>query len=145
MVEVGRSLWRSSSPFHLLKKDHIKQFVQHHVQIISKEGDSTTSLGNLCLCFITHTVKICSWYSDRISCFLIDDYFYCLVSLAPPKIAWLQLHCTLPSSIYRQYWDPLLSLLVFRMNSPNSLNLFLEDRCSGLSWFYDFYYQYSTS
>ena len=50
MVGVGRNLCGSSSPTLLPKQGHLQQAAQHHVQPglnISREGDSTTSLGSL--------------------------------------------------------------------------------------------------
>lgn len=60
MAEVGRDLWRCSGPTpeqagprtaRLLRAT----FSQH--LSISKDGDSTTSLGSLCQCLITLTVN----------------------------------------------------------------------------------------
>lgn len=59
IVGVGRDLWRSSSPtFHKavpLRKLH--GLVSRRVLNISWEGDFTTSLGSLCQCSDTLTVK----------------------------------------------------------------------------------------
>ena len=50
MVKLGRDLWRSSGPVPLLKQGHPEQAAQDHVQVAFKDpqGDSITSLGNLC-------------------------------------------------------------------------------------------------
>lgn len=50
MHEAWRDHWRSSGPTSLVKKGHLEQDAQHHVQMpfeISRDGDSTTTLGNL--------------------------------------------------------------------------------------------------
>lgn len=57
MGEAGRDL-RSSGPRPLLKQDHVEQAVHDHIQMlqnISKDGDSTASMGNLCQCLVTFT------------------------------------------------------------------------------------------
>ena len=62
MFEIARDHWRSSSPISLLNQGHLKSVAQNYVQMaleISKTGDSTTSLGNLCQCSVTLTVKMC--------------------------------------------------------------------------------------
>lgn len=51
-VEVGRNLWRSSNPTFLLRAVSWGRFLEtlpSLVLIISKDGNSATSLGNLCL------------------------------------------------------------------------------------------------
>ena len=53
MVGVGRDLCGSSSPTLLPKQGHLQQAVLN----ISREGDSTTSLGSLCQCSVTLTEK----------------------------------------------------------------------------------------
>jgi len=58
VVEVGRDL-RSHLLQPLLDQDHPEQVAQAHVLVafeISKEEDSSASLGSLCQCSITHTV-----------------------------------------------------------------------------------------
>jgi len=60
MVGVGRDLCGSSSPTPLQKQDHLQQAAQDRVQAvlnISREGDSTTSLGSLFQCSITFRGK----------------------------------------------------------------------------------------
>jgi len=49
-IEVGRHLWRSSGPSPLLQQEHLEPVVQTHAQLltVSKDGVSTTLLGNLC-------------------------------------------------------------------------------------------------
>lgn len=50
VVEVGRDLWRPSAP---------EQAAQDHVWVVFEnlQGDSTTSLGILCQCSITHKAQ----------------------------------------------------------------------------------------
>jgi len=60
MVGVGRDLCGSSSPTLLPKQGHLQQAAQDLVQVvsnISREGDSTTSLGSLFQCSVTLRVK----------------------------------------------------------------------------------------
>lgn len=51
MAEVGRDRWRSSAPTSLLKQSQLQPLAQDYVQTdlltLSKDGDFTTSLGNL--------------------------------------------------------------------------------------------------
>lgn len=57
MDEAGRDL-RSSGPRPLFMQDHVEQAVHDHIQMlqnISKDGDSTMFLGNLCQCLVTYT------------------------------------------------------------------------------------------
>ena len=51
MVEVGRDFWRLSGPTLLLKQGHPEPVAQDRsirLLNISKDGDPTASLGNLC-------------------------------------------------------------------------------------------------
>jgi len=60
MVEVGRDLCGSSSPTPLPKQGHLQQAAQDRIQVvvnISREGDSTTSLGSLFQSSVTLRVK----------------------------------------------------------------------------------------
>jgi len=60
IAEVGRDLWGASGLIPLLKQGHPELVALDRVQAdlnISKDGDSTTSLGNLCKCLVTLTVK----------------------------------------------------------------------------------------
>jgi len=49
---------------------------------------------------------------------------------APPERAWLGLLCSLPSGLFFVLMRFPLSLLVPRLNSPSSLSLSSEERCS---------------
>jgi len=56
MAAFGRDLYGSSSPAPLTKKGHLQQAAQDLVQVglnISREGDSTTSLGKVFQCSVT--------------------------------------------------------------------------------------------
>lgn len=66
---------------------------------ISRDGQSATPLGNLCV------VKKCFLMLGGITC--VPVCAHCLFSWhwAPLGRAGLHLHCTLPSGIYR-HWDP---------------------------------------
>jgi len=60
MFRVGRDLCGSYSPTLLLKQDHLQQAAWDLVQVglsISREGDSTTSLGSLFQCSATLQIK----------------------------------------------------------------------------------------
>ena len=51
ITEWSRHLWRSSGPTSLLKQGHLEQVARTMLRWllnISKEGDSTTPVGNLC-------------------------------------------------------------------------------------------------
>jgi len=52
VVEVGRDLWRSSGPTHLLKQGHLEQawIMSRQLLSIFNEGNSTTFLGDLFQC-----------------------------------------------------------------------------------------------
>jgi len=58
MVEVGRDLWRSSGASSLLKQGPFEHIIQDCVQVafnISREGDTTTSLGT---CASAHSLSV---------------------------------------------------------------------------------------
>jgi len=64
MFEVGRDLCGSSSPTPLLKQGHLQQAAQdssRRVLNISREGDSTTSLGSLFLFFLCTFAMLEFW------------------------------------------------------------------------------------
>lgn len=59
MVEVGREVWRLSSPSPCKKHGELERVAWNLVQLglsISRGGDSTTSMGNLFQCWTTLTV-----------------------------------------------------------------------------------------
>ena len=61
MAEVGRDLWRSSGPTlpaqSRVNHSWLLRTVSSQLFNISKEGDPTTSLGNLLQCSVCLTVK----------------------------------------------------------------------------------------
>ena len=62
MTEVGRDLQRSSGPSLPLQQGHLEpvllpRAMSRHLLTISKHGDSTSFLDNLCQCSLTHTLK----------------------------------------------------------------------------------------
>jgi len=60
MVEVGRDLWRLLGPSLLLRQGHLEPVVQDcpdDFLSICEDGDFTASLGNLCQCSVTLTMK----------------------------------------------------------------------------------------
>lgn len=58
MAEAGRDFWAHLVQ-HLLKQGHQEEGALHHAWVTfwDLQGDSVASLGNLCQCSITHTVK----------------------------------------------------------------------------------------
>ena len=66
MAEVGRDLWRSLCPSQLPRT------ASRWPLNISEDGDSTTSLGNLCQCLITLTGKKCFlMFRGNLLCFCL--------------------------------------------------------------------------
>lgn len=57
MIEIIRDLWRSSGLRPLLKQGYLEPVAQDHV---SRDEESTTSLGILCWCSVTFTAK--QWF-----------------------------------------------------------------------------------
>ena len=57
MVEVGRDLWRSSSPSPCSSRVTFPRIVCRWLLNISKEGDATTSVGNVFQSSVTLSVK----------------------------------------------------------------------------------------
>lgn len=55
MAEVGRDLWRSFSPTPLPSR--VTRIMSRQVLSISREGNSTASVGNLFQCSVTLTAK----------------------------------------------------------------------------------------
>lgn len=58
IVEVGRKLWRSSSPIPCSEQGQLEQVAQHSVQLgfeYHKDGGSAASLGNVLKCLTTLT------------------------------------------------------------------------------------------
>ena len=84
---------------------------------ISKGGASTTSLGNLCQCFTTLIVK---------NFFLIS--YLNLLYRKSPSPSFL----SAPFKYWKAAIRSLRSLLFSRLNSPNSLSLSSQERCSTL-------------
>lgn len=87
----------------------------------------TASLGNLCQCSADTQYRCSSWCSNRISCVPVCGH--CLLSWhwIPLKRTQFHPHGTLPSGIYRRWWDSPLILLFSRLNSPSSLSLFSQE------------------
>ena len=133
MVDVGRDLGG-----HLVQAPcstratsiHLPTTVSRQLWSLSKDGDSTASLGNLCQCLVTPIVKNCFlMFRGKPPCF----------SLCPLPLV-LSLRTTkkslAPSSLhppfrylYQLVRSP-LSFLVSRLNSPSSLSLASHVRCS---------------
>ena len=73
---------------------------------ISKDGDSTSSLGNLCQCLVTLIMKSCFLMSEGSSC--VSGGVNCFLSCywEPRKRGWLCPFCSFLSVIY---FDKILS------------------------------------
>lgn len=59
MVEVVRKLWRWSGPISLLEHSHLPRTTSRQLLYLSKDGNSTTSLDNLCKCLVSCTMRKC--------------------------------------------------------------------------------------
>ena len=110
ITQVGGCLWGSSRPTPLPTQGPLEQVpktVSRQLLIISKNGDSTTFLGNLCQCSVTLTVKKAFFScSDRTSC--VSGYAHHLWSChwAPLRKAWLTHLHSLSLGIYAHRQDP---------------------------------------
>ena len=73
---------------------------------ISKDGNSTTPLGNLCQCSATLAGKKCFlMFRGNLLCFSLCPLPLVLaLGTAEKSLAWLSLSS--PSSVYRHRWDP---------------------------------------
>lgn len=71
-VEVGRHLWRTSSPTPLLKQDHLELVMQDHVQTGFEylQGGRLHNLSEQPVLVLSHShrKKTVSWHSERASC-----------------------------------------------------------------------------
>lgn len=86
---------------------------------ISKDGDFTAFLGNLCQCLATLTGKTCFLAFTQSLCVSVCTHHLLFCHGAPLKGVSLHPLCTLPSDIYVHWWA--LSLLFLWMKSPSSL------------------------
>ena len=126
MVKVGRDFWNSSSWTLLLKQSHLELVAQDDV---CEDGDSTTSLGNLCQCSVTLTVKLFPDVQREPPAFQFVPIASCPATGHHWKepgslffVALLQIFVTIDETP--------LSLLSSRLNSPSSLSLYPRERCS---------------
>lgn len=92
---------------------------------ISKEGDFTTSLGNLCQCFITHTVWKCFlMFRWKLSSSLCPLPLFLALGTTVKSMAASSFH---PPFSYLYTWIRSPSQLLFsRLNSPSSFCLSLS-------------------
>ena len=108
----------------LLKQDHLKpRTMSRKLLNISRDGDSTTSLCNLCQCLVTLTVTKCFlMFRGNLLCFSLCPLpFYLSLGTTGKSLAPSSCH-----SLFRYLHTLIrfpLSLLFARLNSPNSLNL----------------------
>lgn len=61
-IQIGRHHWRTSGPANLVNQGQLEQVAKDRIQMalrLSKDGDSTASLGCLCQCLVTCTIKKC--------------------------------------------------------------------------------------
>jgi len=133
MVEVGRDLGRSSGPTPCSSRAIYSQSPRtmfRWLLSICKDGDSTTSLGNLCQCLATLTVKKCFLiFRQSLLCFIFVPIAFGPVTghhwKAPGSILFA------PSLQVFQHFDKIpLSLLFSRQNSLSSLSLSSQETCS---------------
>jgi len=124
MLGVGRDLCGSSSPTHLPKQSHLllHRTFSRWVLNISREGDSTTSLGSLFQCSVTLRGK---------KLFLVFRWNFLCLSLCPLPLV-LSLDTTEKSLAPSSRHPPLRYLYTFR-RSPLSLLFFRLNKLSCLS------------
>lgn len=82
VVKFGRDLWLSSAPISPLKQGHLHllpRTMSEGFLNISKNGDSTISLGKLCQCCVTLTVE----KSSLIFRGSLLSFSFCSLSLVP--------------------------------------------------------------
>lgn len=81
------------------------RFASRWLLSVSSKGDSMFSLGNRSQCLVTRTANSssCSGGTSHSSVSACCLSSYCLASLSR---AWLRPLDTLPSDIYRYWWDP---------------------------------------
>lgn len=92
---------------------------------VSKEGYSTVSLGNLCHCFIIHTLKCFLMFRWILLCFTLCS-LPLVVALGTNEKSLAPFNCTLPSS---KWWNlPQPSLL--QSWTGQTLSTFPQIKCS---------------
>lgn len=72
----------------------------------SRNGDSTTSLDNLCQYLVTLTIKSVSWCSQGNSCVSVCAHWLWSCPLPLLKRAWLFLLYSFPSGIHTHWENP---------------------------------------
>lgn len=95
---------------------------------IYKNGESITSVNNLCQGLVTLMVKKCFWSRDNLLC--VSAGAHCLLPChqASLKTAWLHFLCTFPSGISLLPSDP-LSLLFSKLHITRSFSFFSQEIC----------------
>ena len=92
---------------------------------ISREGDSTTSLGNLFQCSVTHRVKkFFLMFRWNFLCFILCPLLLVLSLGTTEESGPILLTPTLQIFITSTF-----SLVFFRLNKPSSLSFSSQDRC----------------
>lgn len=131
LVDVGRHLW-----VHLVQS-LLKQWqgTQDDVQVTSEdlqEGGLTTSLGNLCQCFITCTRQKCFLMSGQnLLCFTFCQKRLVLsLGTTENNLASFSLHPSIQVFIHTDQNS--LSLFFSMLNGPSSLRLSSQQRSSSL-------------
>jgi len=122
MVGDGRELCGLSGPNPLVKQSHLQQAALDLVQVslnISREGESTSSLGSLFQCSVTLRVK---------QFFLVFRWNFLCFRLCPlPLVLSL-------SSLQGKTFQSLSRLLVQEFNHPHGEKFFVIS-----SWYFLFY------
>jgi len=106
VVEIGRDIWRSSGPIPCSSRVSCSRFLRSltsQILSISKDGDSTTSLGNPFQYSVTLTVtKVFSCVQVAFPCFLICAHCGLSCHWTALRRIWLPFH-SLPSDT-DSYW-----------------------------------------
>lgn len=129
-AEIGGDLWRSSGPTCPLRQAHVEHIARDHVQLAllktSRNGDSTSSLGNLCQRSITLTAnKSCLMLRRN-----LPLVFQFLHTGPVPGNGRAPLPAHSPLTYLYSFMRSALTLLFSRLNSVSSFHLSSDGRCS---------------
>lgn len=106
MVKAKRDLLKLFGAMSLVRKGHLEPAVQDWCLVnISKDGDSTTPLGNLCQCLVTLPVKGV-WCSEGNPCVSVLWSCHC----EPVRKTWLHPFCTLLQWVFKHIGNFLMQI-----------------------------------
>jgi len=132
-VEVGRDLGGDlvQAPCSTrATSSQLPRTVSRQLLNISKDGDSITSLGNLCQRLLTLTVKKCFLtFRGNLPCFGLCP-LPLVLSLGTTKKSRAPSPSHRPFGYSHQFRRSHPSFLISRLNSPSSLSLSPSVRCS---------------